>query len=80
MTEPCDLALQHEDLVTERKDLSVSGITGRKYPADSCENEACKRGNQIRKTSTLFRSRRTPKILRTTVRMTPRRLKGRWGP
>ena len=54
MTEPCDLALQHEDLVTERKDLSVSGITGRKYPADSCENEACKRGKQVHETSTLL--------------------------
>ena len=54
MTEPCDLALQHEDLVTERKDLSVSEITGREDPADSGENEVCKRGKQVRKTSTLL--------------------------
>ena len=48
-----DLALQHEDLVTERKNLSVAGATGRKYPADSSENEACERGNQGHKSSTL---------------------------
>ena len=51
---PVDLASQHEDLVTERKDLSVSEITGREDPADSCENEVCKRGKQVRKTSTLL--------------------------
>ena len=51
---PVDLALQHEDLATERKDLSVSGITGREDPADSGENEVCKRGKQVHKTSTLL--------------------------
>jgi hypothetical protein len=49
-----DLALQHEDLVTERKDLSVSGIAGREDPADSGENEACKRGKQVHEAPTLL--------------------------
>jgi hypothetical protein len=54
-----DLALQHEDLVTERKNLSVAGVTGREYPADSSENEACERGNQGHKSSTLPISKET---------------------
>jgi hypothetical protein len=39
-----DLALQHEELVAERKDLSVARVAGGEYPADSSENEACERG------------------------------------
>jgi hypothetical protein len=49
-----DLALQHEDLVSEREDLSVAGVTGREDPADSGENEACERGKQVHETSTLL--------------------------
>ena len=45
---PVDLALQYEDLVSERKDLSVP-----RDPADSGENEACERGKQVHKTSTI---------------------------
>ena len=51
---PVDLASQHEDLVTERKDLSVSGITGREDPADSGENEVCMQGKQVHETSPLL--------------------------
>ena len=51
---PVDLASQHEDLVTERKDLSVSGITGREDPADSGENEGCMQGKQVHETSPLL--------------------------
>ena len=50
---PVDLALQYEDLVSERKDLSVPRVAGRKDPADSGENEACERGKQVHKTSTI---------------------------
>ena len=48
-----DLALQHEDLVSERKDLSVSGVTGGEYPSDSGENEARESGKQVHKSSTI---------------------------
>jgi hypothetical protein len=50
---PVDLALLHEDLVSERKDLSVSGVTGGEYPSDSGENEARESGKQVHETSTI---------------------------
>ncbi len=48
-----DLALQHEELVAERKDLSVARVAGGEYPADSSENEACERGKQVHNSSTI---------------------------
>ncbi len=54
-----DLALQHEDLVSERKDLSISGVAGCKDPPDSGENEACERGKQVHETSTIPTARTT---------------------
>jgi hypothetical protein len=54
-----DLALQHEDLVSECKDLGVSGVAVGEDPADSGENEACERGKQVHETSTIPTSRTT---------------------
>jgi hypothetical protein len=39
-----DLALKNKDLVAECEDFGVSGVVGGEYPADSCQNEACKCG------------------------------------
>ena len=47
------LALQHEDLVSERKDLGISGVAGCKDPPDSSGNEARERGKQVHETSTI---------------------------
>ena len=44
-----DLALQHEDLVSEREDLGVLGVAGLKDPADSGRDQACERGKQVDK-------------------------------
>ena len=50
---PVDLALQHEDLVSERKDLSIARVAGGEYPADSSENNPCERGKQVHNSSTI---------------------------
>ena len=40
-----DLALQDQELMSEGKDLRVTGVAGGEYPSESVENEA----NQSRK-------------------------------
>lgn len=64
--------MQHEDLVPEREDLSVAGVTGGKDPADSCENETCERGDQVHESLTMPTSKVTLESSGSRGRMTSR--------
>lgn len=57
---PVDLAVEHEDLVSESEDLGIAGVTGGEHPSEARENQFREEGQRVHGSATV--SGRCPKL------------------